>query len=208
MDNLEKNTAFDVARYLKMFGLALGPGQMVPKPTEALQKPFAVKITNENPDTHDRLILARLCGPQISKPLVWTQKTITTPFNANIGFVEWAMLHYNRTTDIKTSLAKWRVPGNRNIYAILSDRNHAFVFDIKESKLTRKYRFSDVDLVATVDRPRLTGIKKRKGADPALLDDIFGDLEPGAPGGGAPGGSAGRRARSNGDKKWRGLLYE
>jgi len=197
MDNLEKDIGFSVARYLKMFGLALGPGQMVPNPRKALQKPFAVKITNENPDTHDRLILARLCGPQISKPLVWTQKTITKPFNANIGFVEWAMLHYNRTTDIRTSLAKWRIPENRVIYCILSDRNQAFVFDIKESKLTQTYRSSDVDLVATVDRP-VTGRKKRKEADPALLEGIIDDLEPGAPGGSAGGGEPAATATKSG----------
>lgn len=176
-DNLEADTVYGVGRYLKMFGLALENKHAVPKPTEARQTPFAVRITNANREVHDRLTLARFCGLQISKPLFWNwperkRKVTYQPFGANIGFVEWAMLPYNQTNDIKTLLSVWEQKGPKpfpSISATILDRHQAFVFNIGMSKLAASYGVSGVEVVTTIVPVAGKARKKRKPDKPAEM---------------------------------------
>jgi hypothetical protein len=172
--NLEAETVYGVARYLKMFGLALEDKHAVPTPKETPQKPFAVKITNVNREVYDRLTLARFCGLQISKPLYWDRpdrkhKDMFELFHANIGFVEWAMLPYNQTKDIKTLLALWRQKSPSPVPFILAqpNRNQAFVFDITQSELEPAYGFADVELVTTIVPVAGRSKRRRKDNGPA-----------------------------------------
>ena len=167
---------FGVARYLKMFGLALDDRHMVPNPRTELRKPFAVKITQENREFHDRLILARLCGVMTTRGITWHRPERSRMphdefFNANIGFVEWAMLPYNQTENIKTLLTTWDDTLVPNI-SVKPDRNAAFVFDIKNSELEVEYSSADVDLVTTIVPPQTSNPKKRRiDGGPAATND-------------------------------------
>ena len=171
--NLGENKVIGVSRYLKMFGLALKYKHVVPTPEETPQKPFAVEVTNFDREVYDRLILARSCGPQGSKPLFWDRPNAEQrePFNANIGFVEWAMLPYNQTDDIKTLLKVWRGAGSLELIPSITakpwDRNLAFVFNIEESRLADTYNFADVDLVTTIGPEAGRSKRRRKDGGPA-----------------------------------------
>jgi hypothetical protein len=190
-ENLEANTVYPVSRYLKMFGLALENKRVVPEPKETPPEPFAVKVTNVVSEVYDRLILARLCGPQISKPLFWKRLQRTRMdqfqlFNANIGFVEWAMLPYNQKYDIKQLLAVWRGTESLGLMHFIEaqpDRHEPFVFDINESGLEDAYGFGDVKLVTTILKqrpvpPAAGSLKRQRKND--------GPAAPPAPGGPAP----------------------